>query len=472
MVRKRGKKMNDIKHRLIISGKHHKKLMDHLYPGDGNEAVAVAICGRHNYKNNKKLLVNELILIPYDQCPVRTPDLVNWSTTMVIPFLEKASRKGMALLKIHSHPGGYRDFSETDDKSDRELFESVYGWMEDEEPHASAIMLPDGEIFGRIMHSDLSDQPIDRITICGDDIILWDKNHANCKIQEFEKRTSQAFGAGTTSILKSLKITIVGCSGTGSPVIEQLVRLGVGQVVLVDPDRIEEKNLNRIINSTIKDAKTESFKVQVLKKAIENIGLGTHVIDFNKNLFDDNAIINEIASSDVIFGCVDSVDGRHLLNQIATFYLIPYFDLGVKLKSDGKGGIDQIMGSVHYLQPGGSSLRMRGVYSEEELRASSMFRSNPNEYHKQKRSGYIVDVAVDSPAVVSINTQIASIAVNEFLARIHPFRYDSNENFAINRISFTDSYVQHEKDGESDPYLSKFVGRGHMTPILNMPELN
>ncbi len=463
--------MNEIKYSLVISGKHHQSLLDHLYPGDGNEAVAVAICGRYRNKDSIKILVNELILIPYDQCSIRSPELVNWSTNLIIPFLEKAARKGMALLKIHSHPGGYRAFSETDNNSDNELFESIFGWMDNEEPHASAIMLPGGEIFGRVFHSDLSNQPINKIKIVGDDLKFWDLERGN-DVQEFERRTAQAFGSGTTTLLKKLRITVVGCSGTGSPVIEQLVRLGVGQLTLVDPDRIEEKNLNRIVNSTLRDAMSREYKVRTLKRAIENIGLGTQVLDFNKNLFDDGEVIREIANSDVIFGCVDSVDGRHLLNQIATFYLIPYFDLGVKLVSDGQGGIDQIMGSVHYLQPGGSSLRTRGVYSEEELRAASMLRRDPDEYNTQKKSGYIVDVSVDSPAVVSINTQVASMAVNEFLARIHPYRYDSNHHFSINRISFSDAYIQHENDGEPDLYLMRYAGRGDMTPLLNMPELD
>lgn len=460
-----------MKYNLTISGKHYQALKQHLYPGDGNEAVVVALCGRHKTKKQTRLLVYELIPIPYEQCFVREPLLVKWSTKIIIPYLEKASRKGLALLKIHSHPTGLQSFSETDDQSDEELFESIYGWMDDDEPHASSIMLPDGKIIGRVFHPDMTNQPIDKINIVGDDLHFWFRSQDE-KIHQFEERTAQAFGKGTTNKLKKLRIAVVGCSGTGSPLIEQLVRLGVGHLVLIDPDIVEEKNLNRIVNSTLQDAKKGRYKVDVLQKAIEGFGLGTHLTTFNQNIYNSKKIINAIAQCDVIFGCIDSVDGRHLLNLLATFYLIPYFDLGVKLTSDGKGGIDQIMGSVHYLQAGGSSLRTRGVYSDEELRAASMFRISKDEYSEQKRSGYIVDIVVDSPAVISINMQVASMAVNEFLARIHPFRYDSNSNFAITRISFSDSYVQSEDDGKPDPYLAKFVGRGNMTPMLNMPELN
>lgn len=460
-----------MKYNLTISGKDYRVLQKHLYPGDGKEAVAIALCGRQKSTSQTRLLVHELILIPYDQCSIRKSNLIKWSTQIIIPYLEKAAKKGLGILKIHSHPGGLNAFSETDDISDKELFESVYGWMDDEEPHASAIMLPDGKIFGRIFHPDLKHEDLTKVNITGDDILIWSTNIAN-GIEEFELRTVQAFGEGTINKLKQLRIAVIGCSGTGSPLIEQLVRLGVGELLLIDPDIVEHKNLNRIYNSTIEDANLKRYKVEVLKDAIDRIGLNTKVITYKQNIYSDKFIINEIAGCDIIFGCVDSVDGRHLLNQIATFYLIPYFDLGVKLTSDKKGGIDQIMGTIHYLQPGGSSLRTRGVYNEEELRAASMFRTNPEYYKEQKKAGYIVDVVVESPAVISINTQIASMAVNEFLARIHSYKYDPNSEFAISRISFTDAYIQHEVDGEPDPYLNKFIGRGELKPILNMPELN
>lgn len=460
-----------MKYNLTFSGNDYITLKEHLYPGDGKEAVAIALCGRQKTENQTRLLIHELILIPYEECSIREPDLLRWSTQKIIPYIEKASRKGWAVLKIHSHPTGYQSFSKTDNHSDNELFESIFGWMEDEEPHASAVMLPNGEIFGRIFESNLNYIPFDKINVVGDDLLFWFKDKNNV-INEFELRTAQTFGEGTTNILNRLKIGIVGCSGTGSPLIEQLVRLGVGELVLVDPDVIEKKNLNRIVNSTMNDALNGNYKVDVLKKAIEKIGIGTRVSTFRENIYDSKELLNELSSCDIVFGCMDSVDGRHLLNQLTTFYLIAYFDLGIKIISDKKGGIDQIMGTIHYLKPGGSSLRTRGVYNEEELRAASMYRTNIQNYEEQRKSGYIVDVNVESPAVISINTQISAIAVNEFLARIHPYRYDSNEEFAISRISFTDSYHQNEKDGKPDMYLKKFVGRGNASPLLNMPELD
>lgn len=47
--------------------------------------------------------------------------------------------------------------------------------------------------------------------------------------------------------------------------------------------------------------------------------------------------VHEVACCDVIFGCTDGAEARHLLNHIATFYSIPYFDVGVRLDADGQG---------------------------------------------------------------------------------------------------------------------------------------
>ena len=60
------------------------------------------------------------------------------------------------------------------------------------------------------------------------------------------ERTAQAFGAGTVEFLSNLTVGIVGASGTGSIVAEQLYRLGVKRLVLVDDDYVEERNLGRI----------------------------------------------------------------------------------------------------------------------------------------------------------------------------------------------------------------------------------
>jgi molybdopterin/thiamine biosynthesis adenylyltransferase len=89
-----------------------------------------------------------------------------------------------------------------------------------------------------------------------------------------------------------------------SPVIIQLAHLGVGRLVLVDPDRIEVKNLNRIPGATMKDALGRAFKVDVLKRYVEGLALGTEVLAINTDLGTAEAV-RAIAECDIVFGCMD-----------------------------------------------------------------------------------------------------------------------------------------------------------------------
>jgi hypothetical protein len=47
---------------LSLTGKDHARLRAHLFPGDGLEAVAVALCGRRTADDRLRILVHELFL--------------------------------------------------------------------------------------------------------------------------------------------------------------------------------------------------------------------------------------------------------------------------------------------------------------------------------------------------------------------------------------------------------------------------
>lgn len=462
-----------MQYQLNISGFHFDLLKEHLFPGDNLEAVAVALCGRLNNKDVHKLLVQEVVLIPYSECE-RTPDFISWQTQRIIPLIEKAARHNYAIVKIHCHPGGYEKFSSLDDDSDIRLFSSIFGWTDSNLPHGSCVMLPDGKLFGRVFFPDLKTESITRISIAGDDVKIWDYNNQLNHQSEIGKRTIQAFGEGTYNLLKKLKIGVVGCSGTGSPVIEQLVRLGVGKLVLVDPDKVELKNLNRILNTRRVDADNHRFKVDILKEAIASFDLGTQVQVYSKNIYDNITLLRELAECDILFGTVDSVDGRDLINRISTYYIIPYFDLGIKLEADGHGGIIKIVGTVHYIQPGKSSLISRGLYDSEDLKAAGLYRMHPDQFPELVKNSYIKNINVNRPAVISVNMMIASYAVNELLNRLHPYKVDPCQEFAQTTIDLTEGCFIHRSEDQlkNDAFLKPKVGLGDRRVFLDLVELS
>lgn len=455
---------------LRLTQNDHDALRSHLLPGDGLEAVAVALCGRRRGRTRHALTVQKIVPIPYDECKVRTPDRVTWSTQRLIPLLDEAARRDLAILKIHSHPGGYSQFSSVDDESDADLFASVFGWTDSQFPHASVIMLPGGRLFGRAAMRDGSFQPLDSILVPGDDLQFWIPTDTG-RVAAFAERHAQLFGAGTTNRLRHMAAAVIGCSGTGSPLIEQLARLGFGRLVLVDPDVVEERNLNRIVNSWREHAYLKRPKVEAMARAIAAMGFGTEVEIIHADLATP-AAVKAVATCDVAFGCMDGVEGRHLLSRLAAYYVMPYFDIGVRLDADGKGGITEACGAVHYLRPDGSTLQDRNVYTLSQLKAAGLRRTDPKAYREQVRAGYIHGVEEDRPAVISINMQMASIAVNEFLARLHPYRYDDNADSAIVRTSFIHPGEYREPEPSASGMFAAHIGKADVDPLLFMPELS
>jgi hypothetical protein len=131
----------------------------------------------------------------------------------------EAAKRAMAILKIHSHPGGMDTFSGYDDKSDASFLSSVSTMLEDKLPHASAVMLPCGRVFARVLNDKGQFYPVGLVSQVGEDLDLW-YAEAGRDIPEFARRHAQVFGAGTVACLRRMRIAVVGCSGTGSPLIE------------------------------------------------------------------------------------------------------------------------------------------------------------------------------------------------------------------------------------------------------------
>src|SRR5216684_7883173 len=139
-----------MKYSLRLTETQHAELRSHLFPGDGKEAVALLLCGRRNGEERHVFMVRKVVLIPYSVCD-RRPDRITWPTDTVDVLLRESFGKGQAIVKVHSHPTEYRRFSELDDRSDGALFASIASYLADELPHVSLIMLPDGELFGRVL---------------------------------------------------------------------------------------------------------------------------------------------------------------------------------------------------------------------------------------------------------------------------------------------------------------------------------
>lgn len=452
---------------LRMTQEQHEALLAHLHPGDYREAAAWLLCGRRVGTDRHVLCVRDVFPIAHDASD-RGAGHVTWSTSSLAPvFAAGAQLHTPAIVHVHSHPLGADDFSRVDDAADHALHADLAKVYDDGLPTASLIMLPDGRVRGRSFVEGRA-TPIERIGVVGERICFVNELQDATPERAFLASQRQAFGEGTRDLLGSLRIAVVGCSGTGSVVAELLSRLGVGQLVLVDPQAVEERNLNRIMNSSVDDATAERSKVRALADAIaRNLGDWAPRIECVQGTLEDAWPV--VATADVVFGCTDSAEARMHLDLLCHHYTLPYIDVGVDISADGHGGVRYIGAAVHYLRPGRDSLLARGGYRMASVAAEAMRRENPERYAEQRRAGYIEHVDDDRPAVISLNTYAASMAVNELLARLHGFRADDDAKFASRRISLVEEHTRFSAPVAPCPVMSPHLGRGDRVAPLGLP---
>ena len=94
---------------------------------------------------------------------------MTWPPDYIVPMLERATEEGLSVVKAHSHPTGYADFSPADNEGDLRLLPMIRGWVEADIPHGSVVMLPDGKMFGRVLRSRGALERIHCISVAGDD---------------------------------------------------------------------------------------------------------------------------------------------------------------------------------------------------------------------------------------------------------------------------------------------------------------
>ncbi len=445
---------------LAMTEHRHKAIFNHLFPGDGFEVAAILLCNQGTGKQCQRLLVADVLSLPHRHS-TRRRDSLSW------PFGEYLSpekisdidRRRQSIVTIHSHPNGHNRFSRVDDRNDRELFASVGNWFDDGRLNGSAIMLPDGTIKARTVDVHGKFAGMATVSVVGDDIHIW-KEFRQKRQTAYHGKLSQTFGQGTLNLLRSMRVGVVGCSGTGSVMIELLVRNCVGELVIVDDDVIEEKNLNRIVNSTMSAARKKRPKISAIKQAIRAIGMNAKV-EAVQGLTDSQEVVRALVDCEVIFGCVDSAFGRYHLDCLASAYLIPYFDVGVNLDADGRGGITAADAVSHYIHPEGDSLLSRGAYTMEQVTAENWQRKDPAYYRRQLVAGYLAAVGEEQPAVMSINMQAACMVFNDFMARIHRYRLDHNREFGSQRFRLVHGHHENTTDkGEPHPLIKKYMGTG------------
>lgn len=122
------------------------------------------------------------------------------------------------------------------------------------------------------------------------------------------------------SILKSKKVFIAGSGGLGGYILEMLLRVGVGQITIADPDVFDSSNLNRQIlcrEDLIGESKAESAA-----KRASLVNSEVKMRAYKERVTAENAV-SLIGDADIVMDALDSPESRIVLEEAAEELGIP-----------------------------------------------------------------------------------------------------------------------------------------------------
>jgi hypothetical protein len=405
-----------MRYTITFAEDQYETLVGHLFSDATTERAAYLLCGVSRTADESRLLVREVH-------PVLASDVVSASLSQVsinaasfMRVMKRADRLKLCFVFVHSHPRNFSEHSAQDDEEEAKLFKTAYLRIEGERPHASLVFSSSDRPRGRVWLRDGSKVEMDVVRVIGQRFQFFRRSSC-CSSSPLFHRQVQAFGSGLQHELRSLRVGIVGAGGTGSAVAEQLIRLGVGHLYLFDGDTLEKSNVTRVYGSTVSD--DGCAKVKILGNLAEKIGLGTEATAISRFITYRSAA-EMLRACDFLFGCTDDEWGRSILTRLAIYYLIPVFDMGVRISS-ANGIIESVQGRVTTLMAGSACLFCRGRINSDRISAEIMQASDPERAKSLRKEGYLPELPGVAPAVVTFTTAVASSAITELLHRLTGF---------------------------------------------------
>ena len=124
-----------------------------------------------------------------------------------------------------------------------------------------------------------------------------------------------------SELLRTKTVAVIGCGGLGGYIIEQLARLGIGMIRIVDGDVFEESNLNRQLFSDVNVLGKP--KTEVSRARIAAVNPEVHVQSLYGYLAEDNAeaFLN---GCDAVVGALDNIYTRRVIEKTCEKLGIPY----------------------------------------------------------------------------------------------------------------------------------------------------
>jgi molybdopterin/thiamine biosynthesis adenylyltransferase len=293
---------------------------------------------------------------------------VSFNASYLHRALQEAVQAGAGLGFLHSHPfPGWHHMSEDDIAAETRISRAACALTD--LPLLGLTTGNDGTWSARTWVA-TPDYPVPRMTWLADVRVVGAALRVSrpptsarpSRRNEALIRTVSAWGDNAQADLERLRVGIVGLGSVGSMVAESLARMGLQKMTFIDFDRVELKNLDRLVTAT--EADIGRFKTDVAVERVSAVATAPKL--------DLRTVVEKIShpeaygaalDCDVLFSCVDRPHPRHVLNFLAYSHLVPVIDGGIRVRHRN-GRFRGADWQVQTVAPGRACLRCLGAYDE------------------------------------------------------------------------------------------------------------
>lgn len=417
--------------RIVLQSCHQEALQEAFRTASPNENAGIVLFRRIDREagilpeSPRYVSVDVTILEP-DWLLEQTPTSITFHTAPLRQFMQRCEDEDLVLGFAHNHPGGYPHFSKIDDENEVTLLTALAN-RNGPSAEILALLWAGDHWLARVRNASepVAVQPARHVTALGDLLELYLPHESMKLSSELSARQAAAFGLPFAAGLASLRVAIVGCGGTGSPTATLLARSGVGEIILIDPDVLEESNLNRVRGAFKRDLGKN--KARIMAEFINDIGTRSTAIAIESALDQSTVAVEALSSADIIFGCTDDYAGREVLNKAAYVYCQPLIDVGlggtVALDKSDNAILRNHFARISLVMPhDGPCLFCQGAVTSDLVQHQLMMRADPERAAAEVEEGYLQGGGEQAPGVGPFTGAAAAMGVTTLYDLIRGFR--------------------------------------------------
>lgn len=383
-----------------------EEVRTHVEDFTRGEEAGYLICRLSRLGDREVLLAHEWMPIPAEEISRNNEgSVLAWSSSFNSDALERALEVGGTLVLVHSHGTPRPAFSPDDRDKERRLFAGI-SLLAGDIP-IGTLLLGRGDAVGSFWQDGHpAAVRFRRLKVIGDRIEVWPAVGSLPAGEPIARprldRQSLAIGPRADAALRRARVAVIGVSGGGSHVVQQLAHIGIGTLIPIDDQLVEESNLGRLVGAVATDVE-RTKKVDVAGRLAKGIDPEIKVEPVEAR-FPQGPVIDALKGADLVVSCVDRFDVREGINAFCRRYLIPQIDIGIELRSSGERLVSADGQTIVSL-PGRPCLRCwfltDALLEDERRRRPPGYDANPD--------------APGEPQVVSMNAVLAAEACNSVL---------------------------------------------------------